>query len=253
MRFELDKEPAMKTLYYVLQPENWPIFLQVVKESAITSDFSEEQFRRCFSNLNNVFRNLKVELIASRLEKDAINSVSSITDPIQDDSLYELLGERSGIMVLSDRVSVYNITDDFIFLWTLPRDKRGRGIITWFPTDISYSDFISKNEVNNVHNNAILVLLLKKYAKVQTQEVVPNVKDKPVRVSKKTNTNKLPFKVEQTDCTWFTTYYTDVKIPVRGFMRWQACGVKHSERKLIYVPPFEKNGYHRKAKMLNCA
>ena len=164
MRFEIDKEPAMKTLYYVLQPENWPIFLQVVKESAITSDFSDEQFRRCFFNLSNVFRNLKVELIASRLEKDAVNSVSSITDPIQDDSLYELLGERSGIMVLSDRVSVYNITDDFIFLWTLPRDKRGRGTITWFPTDISYTDFISKNEVNNVHNNAILVLLLKKYA-----------------------------------------------------------------------------------------
>ena len=101
MRFEIDKEPAMKTLYYVLQPENWPIFLQVVKESAITSDFSDEQFRRCFFNLSNVFRNLKVELIASRLEKDAVNSVTTITDPIQDDSLYELLGERSGIMVLS--------------------------------------------------------------------------------------------------------------------------------------------------------
>ena len=253
MRFELDREPAIKTLHYVSKDENWPIFLQVVKEEATTSEFSNEQFKRCFSTLNNVFLNLKVEVISSRFEKKALQSAQSIMSPIHEDNLYELLGECSGVMVLSDRVSVYNISNDFIFLWTLPTDKRGRGTITWFPTDISYSDFASKDEANNAHHIALLVLTLKKYAEVQTQEVAPSVDKKPTRVSKRSNANKPPFKVEQTDCNWYTTYYTDEPIPVQGFWRWQACGRRHSERKLIYVDSFVKNGYHRQAKMLNCA
>ena len=35
-----------------------------------------------------------------------------------------------------------------------------------------------------------------------------------------------------------------------GFPRWQVYGPDKSERKLIWVPPFEKHGYTRKAKML---
>lgn len=254
MRFELDKEPAIRTLHYVSKSENWPIFLHVVKESARTSDFSDEQFQQCFSTLYNVFNNLKVEVISSRFEEEVVHSTESLTNSIHDDNLYELLGKRSGIMVLSDRVCVYNISNDFILLWTLQRNQRGTGTITWSPTDITYGGLISQSEENKEHNTLLLVLLFKEKAEVKTQEITSDSTDrKPTRAKSGSASNKTPFRVEQTDCSWFTTYYTDKQIPVRGFWRLQACGVRHSERKLIYVAPFVKNGYHRGAKMLNCA
>lgn len=52
------------------------------------------------------------------------------------------------------------------------------------------------------------------------------------------------------DSSWYTSLVRTEGFLVRGHLRMQACGTGFSERKLIYIDSFEKNGYVRKAKML---
>lgn len=52
------------------------------------------------------------------------------------------------------------------------------------------------------------------------------------------------------DCTWFTNLVVSGKFGVSGHMRWQPWGPNLSQRKLIWVDAYEKEGYERKAKVL---
>ena len=49
------------------------------------------------------------------------------------------------------------------------------------------------------------------------------------------------------DCRWFTELIRDTPFHVKGHLRWQVHGEKHSKRKLIWISDFEKHGYNRKA------
>jgi hypothetical protein len=50
------------------------------------------------------------------------------------------------------------------------------------------------------------------------------------------------------DCKWFVELIRTTPFSVTGHFRWQPCGEKKSKKKLIWIEPFEKQGYHRKAK-----
>lgn len=60
--------------------------------------------------------------------------------------------------------------------------------------------------------------------------------------------NEYKSEVTILDCKWFTELIRTTPFTVNGFFRWQPCGVKNSKRKLIWIEPFEKKGYHRKAR-----
>jgi len=49
---------------------------------------------------------------------------------------------------------------------------------------------------------------------------------------------------------YYTTICRDESFGVRGHFRMQPFGTGRSERKLIYISPFTKNGYHRRAELL---
>lgn len=49
------------------------------------------------------------------------------------------------------------------------------------------------------------------------------------------------------DCRWFTELIRNTPFTVTGHLRWQPCGENRAKRKLIWIEPFEKHGYHRKA------
>jgi hypothetical protein len=57
------------------------------------------------------------------------------------------------------------------------------------------------------------------------------------------------------DATWFTTFIRSEEFAVGantgGFFRLQPCGKDLKDRKLIWVLPFTKHGYTRKAKVLS--
>ena len=49
---------------------------------------------------------------------------------------------------------------------------------------------------------------------------------------------------------YYTTICRDEGFPVRGHFRLQPIGTGRAERKLIFIAPFTKNGYHRRAELL---
>lgn len=49
------------------------------------------------------------------------------------------------------------------------------------------------------------------------------------------------------DCRWFTELIRDIPFLVKGHFRWQPVGEGRSQKKLIWIEDFKKEGYHRKA------
>lgn len=61
--------------------------------------------------------------------------------------------------------------------------------------------------------------------------------------------NDTHFNVRHLTARYYTTICRDESFPVRGHFRMQPFGAGRSERKLIYISPFIKNGYHRQAEL----
>lgn len=101
-------------------------------------------------------------------------------------------------------------------------------------------------------NLIISFIVFKKYCDIETKVVEGNRKLKTSDGKYVNETNK---NVTILDCTWFTTLVRTGAFSVGdetgGFLRWQPWGPNNSQRKLIWVSPFEKDGYTRKAKVLN--
>jgi hypothetical protein len=91
-----------------------------------------------------------------------------------------------------------------------------------------------------------------KYCEVETKIVPPGKKAFHAN-QKYVNETKSP--IEVMDATWFTTFIRSEEFAVGantgGFFRLQPCGKDLKDRKLIWVFPFMKHGYTRKAKVLS--
>lgn len=96
------------------------------------------------------------------------------------------------------------------------------------------------------------LILFMKYCELQTKEILPNKKAFHVNCKYVNETNH---KIEILDSTWFTTITRSEGFMVGdetgGFLRLQPCGPGLTKKKLIWIWPFEKEGYTRTAKMLN--
>lgn len=62
--------------------------------------------------------------------------------------------------------------------------------------------------------------------------------------------NDTNFNIKVLDKTWYTTVINSEGFPVKGHLRLQPVGEGRKDRKLIYIEPFEKNGYKREAGIL---
>jgi hypothetical protein len=60
--------------------------------------------------------------------------------------------------------------------------------------------------------------------------------------------NTLPFPITIVDSRWNTTVIRTEGFPVSGHFRLQRCGPAMADTKLIFIDPFQKHGYVRKAK-----
>ena len=101
-----------------------------------------------------------------------------------------------------------------------------------------------------VHHVLSLVLFMK-YCQLETKIVAPG--KRAHHVGKK-YVNESAEAVEILDSTWFTTIVRSegfmVGAATGGFFRLQPCGPGLTEKKLIWIEPYEKKGYTKRAKML---
>lgn len=102
--------------------------------------------------------------------------------------------------------------------------------------------------LNTAMLNMIPFLVFMDYAEVQEKIVKAGTKNKGI--SKKSGDSNLSeFNVIRLDSIYFTRIYREEGFSVSGHFRLQPCGEGLKSRKLIYINPFEKNGYTRRAKI----
>lgn len=112
------------------------------------------------------------------------------------------------------------------------------------------SETAVKNGVTQISMIAdvFTLLLFLKYCDLQTKEIKPQAREWHIGTKYLNETKQ---KIEVLDSTWFTTITRSESFGVRGHFRMQPCGHNLSERKLIWVDSFEKQGYTRTAKILS--
>jgi hypothetical protein len=121
--------------------------------------------------------------------------------------------------------------------------------------DGSFTD--TENDLNSMGSEgellvAIIIELVSKlsfikYAEVTTIEIPAGQKDKGV-ACKYINESQSDIKIF--DSTWFTNFVKSDAFKVRGHFRLQPCGEGLKDRKLKWINDFQKEGYTRKAGML---
>lgn len=97
------------------------------------------------------------------------------------------------------------------------------------------------------------ILFFKKYGNIEL-ELLPAKKKvkKSALLGEKVN-NFMGIDVQVLDSRWFTTICRDEGFLVSGHFRLQPCKDENGEwtRKLIYINPYAKHGYHRLAPIVN--
>lgn len=198
---------------------------------------------------DKIFHSFEVELISEHFEAEALNSAKQLYASIKGKNLYDLFGEAHGILVHRRHIAFYCFTEKGAFFEILDRFEEKYETIFRYQFDnesiVSFEG--DYDDADCLMAFSLFVLLFKRFAEIRTQLIAPNAR----RASFENNEvimNRAPFMIRQTDCTWFTEYVREEGFSVRGFWRLQACGPNYSEHRLIYINPFEKQGYHRRAK-----
>jgi hypothetical protein len=96
-------------------------------------------------------------------------------------------------------------------------------------------------------------LLFKKYGNVDIEVIAKKKALKKSQVLGEKVNNFMGIDVQVLDSRWFTTICRDEGFLVSGHFRLQPCKDENGEwtRKLIYINPYAKHGYHRLAPIVN--
>ena len=98
-----------------------------------------------------------------------------------------------------------------------------------------------------------LYLIFKKYGNVDIETIAASSTVKKSQILGEKVNNFMGIDVQVLDSRWFTTICRDEGFLVSGHLRLQPCKNEHGEwtRKLIYINPYAKHGYHRLAPIVN--
>ena len=96
-------------------------------------------------------------------------------------------------------------------------------------------------------------LLFKRYGNIDIETVAAKKTLRRSRIIGEKVNNFMGIDVQVLDSRWFTTICRDEGFLVSGHFRLQPCKDEHGEwtRKLIYINPYAKHGYHRMATIVN--
>lgn len=114
---------------------------------------------------------------------------------------------------------------------------------------LSHKTIGGKEGIEYFFKELILVLYFIHQCEIETVTIKPKEKLKVHNV--KYYNEKGTSDITLLDCKWFRELVVDGVFQVSGHLRWQACGEGRTKRKLIWIDAFEKQGYHRRAKIEN--
>ena len=193
--------------------------------------------------------------LVSVLDKDPINEHGTFLHSAQNGEMNTIFYH---LRTWKDENNVFRMEYIALFFYINNKmDKPSMAMFIQRYNDGRVKEYLSKtardaklNDINVAADLLTLVLFLK-YCEVETKIIPAGKKGNHVG-TKYVNESKQ--QIEILDSTWFTTIVKSdgftVGADTGGFFKMQPYGPNNSQRKLIWVLPYEKEGYERKAKVL---
>ncbi len=174
----------------------------------------------------NVCRKIKVTsktLGLMNLEEPLFGQMST------KDSYWRFISVDDNVLV----VQIYNYKDE-------NNENRIGYSVFYLPTKDN-----NEYELNDTTHEFIQMITFLKFSDPDVKILPPG---SGIGTKKKGHLNRSRLSMTIVDSTWNTTVIRNDGFQVMGHIRLQACGERHSKRKLVWIDPFEKNGYVRIAK-----
>lgn len=158
------------------------------------------------------------------------------------------LVEKKGMKVFIGQFAFVKTINDYMgFVSIYDYSVKNDGSALWLSHTINFK--MDDADVMTERNFSIIpYFVFLDYAEVEEKTIKAGTKNKGI--SKKSgSTNLSEFDIKRIDSMYFTRIHREEGFSVSGHFRLQPCGEGLRDRKLIYINPFEKNGYTRRAKI----
>ena len=205
-----------------------------------------------------LLQSFKVDYVTQGFFESAVENVEKLCKSAEGIGICSLLGKCSGYLVLPSYVISYWIIEDGGYFSISARrmsdvydsrDEGGQAFLFGDEIFDCHYKWDSLSPVIQALAAGLAVLILKKTGEVETLLIASGARRKSLD-SDDVFMNRTPFLVTQLDSTWLKTIVRTEGFMVRGHFRLQRYGEGNLQRKLIYIEPFEKHGYTRRAKKL---
>lgn len=219
--------------------------------------YQREVFNEVFKICNESFRN-NIKYISNPFEKAFDKARLSVAGILQE-AIFKM-DDDAGVLIFGGQGLVLyklEVKKDYCAFYASIFYKKVivfSGIIK-FTSDgenekINYwvsNNFTGHGGPISLLGNPLAYLVFMRFAETETKNIDPG---KKATVGKEKHKNETELKVRVVGCEWITTIIRSSGFDVRGHFRLQPCGVNHQDRKLIWVNPFQKNGYTRRAQVI---
>jgi hypothetical protein len=190
------------------------------------------------------------ELISNTLREESIKQSGTLILPMPEKIMLTIFYE---IDYKAGRGAIKSNLNGLMIAFLQKKDVPGPHLYfcNQFENNFRTSYFSAENDLDEGHQIAFYIglILFPNFCEVETKLVPPGTKSS-CRFENYINDTELP--IEILDSTWFTTIVRSEAFTVGGkdggFYRWQRFGPGLSEKKIIWVPAFEKKGYTRYTK-----
>jgi len=269
MKINYTNYPYLK--HFENKYKNLPLFFNGVVTVAYPKEVHEEVY-----NISKVIDEAFM-LTKTNIDTSNINYVSknilNVFDEDYDvaDKLWRLRNEVDSV----SGVLLSPYKDMYVYRISAPKDKDtievlccvfheytfiGFTLIEWERQDLynqckiwdNSFHYVSKvNKYYNISYPTQLVVtfeLFKNYADVETK-IISKAKGRKVKMNGDRYKNDCNVPVTIINSAYFTNIIRTVGFKVKGHFALRACGKGRKNRRLVWINPFEKQGYTRKAKI----
>lgn len=254
MRINIDKFPALFDDEIVIRRYN-----------GILSEESMKKMKDVIDAANTVRTYITRTIITPMLEsyKKLIPHRKELKDSCRALLYHSKAGNPHVIhyvfLVEEDRINIMGQTHfiipdgrDFGLLFNVWIDREETDTVTFR----SYVDVppilpIEKHDdmVSTILSALVSAELFINFAEVETKTMKPNTQIWDERMVNALYNNRTNKDITVIDSKWYTELISSGAFNVRGHWRMQPCGPGMKNKKLIWINEFQKEGYHRKAKI----
>lgn len=159
-----------------------------------------------------------------------------------------------GCVILNNKNSfIYGIYQDkFIGIYLVEDRVSNIELISYLETGFEHTSLLTDFDLgtpnHDVFKDLIPLLTLYHFAEIETKIIEKN-KQRKANVDSKKFVNDTEVPVQIINSNWFVNIIKTEGFKVRGHLAFRAYGKGRKERKLVWINPYEKNGYTRKAKL----